>query len=79
MSLDFLKKQEGIQETTQDKIGGGSFTLDSGLHEARIDKAYLTNSGSSRLLLLHLSLQLQKVNLIKIQSGLQMVKVKILT
>lgn len=48
MSLDFLKKQEGIQETTQDKIGGGSFTLDSGLHEARIDKAYLTNSGSSK-------------------------------
>ncbi len=46
--LDFLKKQEGVQETTQDKIGGGSFTLDSGLHEAKIDKAYLTNSSSSK-------------------------------
>lgn len=46
--MDFLQKHDGVQETTQDKIGGGSFTLDSGLHEAKIDKAYLTNSSSSK-------------------------------
>lgn len=45
--LDFLKKQEGVQETTKDKIGG-SYVLNSGLYEAKINKAYLVNSSSSK-------------------------------
>ena len=46
--LDFLKKQDGVEETTQDRVGGGSFVIDSGAHEAVIDKAYLVNSTSSK-------------------------------
>ena len=48
MSLDFLKKQDGVQETTADRVGGGSFTIDSGVYEGKIDKAYLVNSTSSK-------------------------------
>lgn len=45
--LDFLQKREGINETTADKIGGGSYTLNSGLYPAKITKAYLQGSSKS--------------------------------
>lgn len=45
--LDFLKKKDGVEETTQDRVGGGSFSLDSGVYPVIIDKAYLVNSTSS--------------------------------
>lgn len=47
MALDFLQKKAGITETVQDRIGGGSFTLNSGAYPAKISKAYLQQSGSS--------------------------------
>lgn len=46
--MDFLKKTDGVVETTEDRVGGGSFTVDSGVYEAKIDKAYLVNSTSSK-------------------------------
>ena len=35
MALDFLQKKAGIGETTQDKIGGGSFIVNSGAYPAK--------------------------------------------
>ena len=46
--MDFLRKVDGVEETTQDRVGGGSFVIDSGAYEAKIDKAYLVNSSSSK-------------------------------
>ena len=46
--MDFLGKQEGVVETTEDRVGGGSFVVDSGAYEAKIDKAYLVISTSSK-------------------------------
>lgn len=48
MALDFLNKQAGITETTQDRIGTGSFTVDSGIYPAKITKAYLQQAASSK-------------------------------
>lgn len=48
MSMDFLKKAENVVETTEDRVGGGSFVIDSGAYEAKIEKAYLVNSSSSK-------------------------------
>ena len=45
--MDFLRKTDGVVETTEDRVGGGSFIIDSGVYEAKIDKAYLVNSTSS--------------------------------
>ena len=47
MALDFLQKKAGIGETTQDKIGGGSFIINSGAYPAKVTKAYLQQSNSS--------------------------------
>lgn len=57
MSLDFLKKQTGVEETTQDRIGGGSFTIDSGVYPAVLKKAYLVHSSSSKAVGVALEIQ----------------------
>ena len=44
MALDFLQKKAGIGETTLDRIGGGSFIVNSGAYPAKVTKAYLQQS-----------------------------------